>query len=145
MAGFRSVWHHILAWSKRAINSRWFLRSAVVGVFAFAAARALAAWPVLAPYGVNLWVFLAIDLVTSPPYVYCINGFIRSIRADAAGKTVLNGLGIAGSFAAPYVYIYWVGGPAMPTTAIVILAVIILAFLILGPVRKIVTTLRAVR
>lgn len=145
MMTFRSAWDYVRTWSKKAVGSKWFLRSAVVGVFAFAAVRALAAWPVLAPYGVNLWVFLAIDLVTSPPYVYCINGFIRSIRADSTGKTVLNGLGIACSFAAPYIYIYWVGGPAMPLTAKVILAVIIMAFLILGPVRKIITTLRSVR
>ncbi len=45
-----------------------FGRAWAIGIILFSAARALIAWPTLGRYGVNPWVFLAVDIVTAPPY-----------------------------------------------------------------------------
>jgi len=95
-------------------------RSWAVGVVVFSAARALLAWPTLGRYGVDPWTFLAIDLVTAPPYgvaqAVTVKILCRTDRTwrDAAGWAAV----VVAAFLAPYAYIFAASG-SLPTGAVV--------------------------
>lgn len=130
---------------KTILGSKWFLGSAMFGGFAYAVVRAIIAAPALALYSVNIWVFLLIDVATVPPYVLCINRTIRHFRYASWLENMANGSGIALSFAAPYVYVFFAGGPAMPGWAMAVFLLIIAVFAALGPIRTIAKKVREVR
>lgn len=127
------------------VTSKWFVGSAMIGGFVYAVVRALIASPALAIYGVNVWIFLAIDVLTVPPYIICINRTIRQLGSASCKGSVINGLGVALSFVAPYAYISVAGGAAMSPWAIVVFVLIIATFAVLGPIRTIVARLRKLR
>jgi len=106
----------------------WFGRAWIVGVFAFSVARALVAWPTLSQYGVNPWVFLAIDVVTAFPYalgqVKVVNGF----RYRQYGAVQLWALVVAATFFAPYAYIVLAGQERIPTIVYVVIGVLATVF-----------------
>ncbi len=118
-----------------------FGRAWSVGIIAFSAARALLAWPALGRYGVNPWLFLAIDLLTAPPYGISQAVTVKILRdptrpqRDALGW----GLVVVAMFLAPYLYIF-VGSGEMPRLAYVGLVawmVVFGAFAVLRTVRQI--------
>jgi hypothetical protein len=95
-----------------------FGRAWSVGIILFSAARALLAWPALGRYGVNPWLFLALDLITAPPYgisqavtVKILRDPTRPPRDAFAWGTV-----VVAMFLAPYAYIFLVSGE-MPALA----------------------------
>ena len=106
----------------------WFGRAWIVGVFAFSVARALVAWPTLSQYGVNPWVFLAIDVVTAFPYalgqVKVVNGF----RYRKYGAVQLWALVVAATFLAPYIYIVLAGKERIPTVVYAVIALLATIF-----------------
>lgn len=85
-----------------------FGRAWAVGIVAFSAARALIAWPTLGNYGVNPWWFLAIDLVTAPPYGIAQAITVKILRS--ADRTLRDAvpwaLVVAVMFFAPYAFIF---------------------------------------
>jgi len=99
-------------------------RSWAVGVVLFSAARALLAWPTLGRFGVDPWAFLAIDLITAPPYgiaqAVTVKLLCRTDRSwrDAAGWAVV----VVVTFLAPYAYIFAASGslPAGATAGVVV-------------------------
>ena len=118
-----------------------FGRSWAVGIFLFSAARALLAWPTLGQFGVDPWVFLAIDLITAVPYgvaqAVTVKILCRDDRParDAAGW----GLIVVVMFLAPYLYIFAASG-SMPTAAtigVVIWMVVFGAFALWRIVRQV--------
>lgn len=111
-----------------AVPVGWFGRAWIIGVFAFSVARALVAWPTLSQYGVNPWVFLAIDIVTAFPYavgqVKVVNGFrYKQYRGVQAWSLV-----VAVTFLAPYIYIVLAGQERIPTLVYVVIAVLAVIF-----------------
>ena len=95
-----------------------FGRAWSLGILLFSLARALIAWPTLGRYGVDPWLFLAIDIVTALPYglgqaitVKILRDRERSPR-DAAFWAIV----VAVSFLAPYIYIFIASG-SMPLLA----------------------------
>lgn len=128
----------------QATDSKWFLSSAILGIFAFAVARGLTALP-LGQYGFNIWIFLLIDLVTTPPYVLSINRVVRDFRRLPAWKLTAHGLSIAGSFVAPYLYLLWSAGQSMPRWVLILTLSVIAGLAIAGPIRKIATMRKEVR
>lgn len=106
----------------------WFGRAWIVGVFAFSVARALVAWPTLSQYGVNPWVFLAIDVVTAFPYalgqVKVVNGF----RYRQYGVVQLWALVVAVTFLAPYIYIVLAGQERIPSLVYLVIALLAAVF-----------------
>lgn len=128
----------------KTANSRWFLGGAIIGVFAFAAARGLSALP-LTQYGFNIWIFLLIDLITTPPYVLCINNVIRGLRTLPSWKLLVNGVMIACSFIAPYLYLVWSAGQKMPQWTLILTLSIIVGLAVIGPIRKLGTAWKGVR
>lgn len=114
-----------------------FGRAWAIGVVLFSIARALLTWPALSTYGVNPWIFLAIDVVTAPPYgvgqaltVKILRDPTRHAR-DALGWAVL----VILMFLAPYAYILAASGERLPLAAYVLVGLWALVFAVLTIVR----------
>lgn len=95
-----------------------FGRAWAVGIVAFSIARALIAWPALGRYGVSPWWFLALDIVTAPPYGIgqAVTVKILRDRHRDARESVPWAVMVAVAFFAPYVYIFVASGE-MPLLA----------------------------
>ncbi len=100
----------------------------IVGVFAFSVARALVAWPTLGRYGVNPWVFLAIDIITAFPYAYGQVKLIKVVVAKDLRAIQIWALVVLVTFLAPYLYIFVAGSGELPTIGYVIICVLIAVF-----------------
>lgn len=92
-------------------------KGATFFVVAFVIVRFAAVAGVLSQYGVNVWIFLALDVGTAPPYVKGMSMLLR----NASGRFSLThslkwGSVAAGSFFAPYLYLYWAGKEEFPTS-----------------------------
>lgn len=102
----------------------WFGWAWVAGVSAFAIARALIAWPTLGRYGVNPWVFLALDVGTAPPYAYGQVKLVKSILKRAHAQTQFWTVVVLVSFLAPYIYVFVAGSGELPAIGYAIVAVL---------------------
>lgn len=123
----RGVWNEI-----RSLGG--FGRAWAVGIFLFSAARALIAWPTLGRYGVDPWLFLAIDLVTALPYgiAQALTVKILRDRSRPPADSVPWAVVVVAMFVAPYVYIFLASG-SMPLLATVgVLAWMVLFGLLAG-------------
>lgn len=131
--------HLEVALSTERFFPRWLSMSVNLGLILFVVARAAAVWGALDQYGVNPWVFLFLDIVTVPPYVWGLAQMIRYFARDAsvwrfAAGTVSAVIG----FAAPYIYTYAVGYQTIPTFTKITIGVIIGIFFMAGPVNALV-------
>jgi len=112
-------------------------RAWAVGVILFSVARALIAWPTLGSYGVNPWVFLAVDVVTAPPYGIAQAVTVKILRnrsrlpRDAAPWALV----VVLMFLAPYLYILLASDEDMPALAYAGVAAWALFFGILAVLR----------
>jgi hypothetical protein len=101
----------------------------VVGVVAFTFLRLLVAQETLVQYGLNIWVFGFIDLITAVPYAV---GVARVVEAmvDRDAKGASGWLLVAGfSFVAPYAYVALAGTDAsFPVGVWVLLVVVMVVF-----------------
>ncbi len=113
-----------------------FGRAWSVGIILFSAIRALLAWPTLGRYGVDPWVFLAIDLLTAPPYGISQAVTVKILRDKerAPREAIVWAVLVAVMFLAPYGYIFFASGQ-MPTLAYVGLIIWILLFAALAVLR----------
>lgn len=100
----------------------------IIGVFIFAVVRALVAWPTLGRYGVNPWVFLAIDLITAFPYAYGQVKLIKVVVAKDLRAIQVWSIVVLLSFLAPYLYIFVAGSGELPLIGYVIVCVLIAVF-----------------
>lgn len=97
-----------------------FGRAWAIGIVLFSAARALLAWPALGRYGVDPWIFLAIDLVTALPYGIAQALTVKILRdkdrppSDSAPWAIL----VVVTFLLPYAYIFMSSG-SMPALAVI--------------------------
>ena len=115
----------------------------VVSIVVFTLARFFVARETLEQYGLNIWIFGFIDLITAVPYAI---GTARVVGAlvdrDLSGASKWAGIA-AVSFIAPYGYIVWAGSEqdaTFPTTVYVVLGVLIAIFganAVWGVVRKV--------
>lgn len=126
-----------IGWVQDLRSLGLFGRAWAVGVVLFSVARALLTWPTLSTYGVDPWVFLAIDVITAPPYgvgqaltVKILRDPSRHTR-DATGWAAL----VVVMFLAPYIYILMASGERMPLAAYVLVALWALLFGTLAIVR----------
>lgn len=109
---------------RRVIEVTW-----VLGVVAFTLVRLVVAKETLGRYGLNLWVFGFIDLVTAVPYaigVARVVGALVDRNTRSAGWWVLVA---AASFLAPYAYVMLAGrGASFPVEVYVILGLVMTVF-----------------
>ena len=101
----------------------------VVTIVLFALARLVVAKEALEDYGLNIWVFAFIDLITAVPYAIGVAKVVTCmIDRDFAASTRW-ALVAFGSFIAPYVYVAWAGRDAsFPPAVWIALGVLILVF-----------------
>ncbi|WP_426570697.1 hypothetical protein [Aquihabitans sp. McL0605] len=101
----------------------------VIAVVAFTIARVAVAGSTLEKYGLNIWVFGFIDLITAVPYAIGVARVVTSIIDKESGNAMKWGLVAAGSFLAPYLYVAWSGRDAsFPPVVWVVLGLLILGF-----------------
>lgn len=97
------------------------------GIVAFAAARSLAVAPTLGPYGIDPWVFFALDVGSAFPFGYGQLRILRGLRAsDYAAVQRWSGVTTL-AFLSPYAYALL--GAQRPMPMVVYLVVV--AFLAL--------------
>jgi len=108
---------------------RRFEVSWVVTIVLFTVGRLVVAAQTLEDYGLNIWVFGFIDLVTAVPYAIgiarVVEGFIdHRLRSVSTWAMVA-----CASFLAPYLYIFWVGKDVdFPPVVYVVLGILIVVF-----------------
>ena len=87
-------------------------RAWVIGNIAFSAVRALIAWPTFGRYGVNPWVFLALDILTAPPYGLSQALTVKILRDPSRPQrdALIWAAGVIVFFLAPYAYIFAASG-----------------------------------
>lgn len=101
----------------------------MVGVAAFTLVRLVVARETLGKYGLNIWLFGLIDLLTAVPYAV---GVARVVGAMVDGKGRSAGMWFVVavvSFAAPYGYVALAGvGASFPPGVYVVLGVLMAIF-----------------
>ena len=106
----------------------WVGKAWIVGVFGYSLLRALIVWPTLGDYGVNPWIFLAIDVGTAWPYAY---GQVRVVNEGRArnwsGMQLWSVIALA-AFVAPYAYIVGAGSGDMPLLAWIVIGLLVVVF-----------------
>ena len=101
----------------------------VVSIVAFTLARFFVAQGTLERYGLNIWVFGFIDLITAVPYALgtarVVGAIVDRDLPSASSWAIVAGV----SFIAPYAYIVWAGQDAtFPAPVYVVLAVLVAIF-----------------
>ena len=99
-------------------------RAWAIGVVLFSVGRALITWPTLSTYGVNPWVFLAIDVVTAPPYgiAQALTVKILRDRTRPPRDALIWAVIVVVMFLAPYIYIIAASEEQMPLIAYLLVA-----------------------
>lgn len=140
--GMTRNWQYVKEKVSRAIQTKWFVGGTGLAVFAWTVIRGVPAWP-LSMYGMNIVVFILIDLVTAFPYVWFIRNIVTGINSRPVWKLVLDSIGMGISFVAPYGYILWSTGEQIPTWVLAVVVAVIAAMAVLGPIRKITSALQS--
>lgn len=120
-----------LVLGRLGLSRRGLERLSALGVFAFVIAKFAPVAGVLGSYGVNPWIFLAIDVVTIWPYVKGVSNLLRCMaRNDPLTRCALWAVVITGSFVAPYTYLYIAGGQEFPLVVDLIIGLVVVALAI---------------
>jgi hypothetical protein len=116
---------------------------AIVALLAYSIFRFLLVNTTLTSYGINPWIFLTLDLITSVTYVIGVENLVFALIKKGSyplQKTIGWGFVAAISFAIPYLYLF-VGGQKLPISLLLGLAFIVLLLLI-GAISSIVRQVR---
>ena len=103
----------------------WFGKAWIVAVTAYAVVRALVAWPTLSRFGVNPWIFLAIDIGTAYPYALGQAKMVKGFRVRRYDVAQVWGVVVLVTFLAPYAYIVGAGRGEIPLWAYAIIALFV--------------------
>lgn len=112
----------------------------MVGLVLWTVLRAASVWGVLQEYGVNPWIFLAIDVLTVPPYSWGLREMGRTIVGGGKLKRLyLGGIAALLGFIAPYAYLYASGYGSIPLSTQILIGLIIVVLFGVGPFRHLMT------
>lgn len=114
---------------RKHVERLWVALTLAWGLF-----RALIVWAALSRYGVNPWIYLAIELVSSGPYGITTARIVTSLldgRRDAAFRWAI---AAAALFLAPDLYIV-ASGQSMPVYVYVIVGAVVVALGVAGILR----------
>ena len=121
------------------LNFRRVVTAAMFLMVAYTVLRAALVWGALDEYGVNPWIFLALDVATAPPYVWGVGKMIQALRGIDPASMLYVGGGVAiVSFLLPYIYLYTVGYTTMPLSTKIVIGAIILVLFVAGPLREVI-------
>lgn len=110
--------------------------TAFLGIVAYCIVRAIPVWGALDGYGVNPWVFLALDLATAYPYVWGLEKMLQGVRGELSTRaTYVAGVIVIISVIVPYVYVYIAGYRQMSLFMIVSITIVIAGLIYIGPWR----------
>jgi hypothetical protein len=104
-------------------------RSWVVGVVLFTIGRFFVAYGALERYGVNIWMFGFIDIVTAVPYGVSTARVVGAL-VDRKYQVFTRWAFVAGAtFIAPYLYLVWAGRDVgFPPVVFVVLGLLVVLF-----------------
>jgi len=112
--------------SKRRVRLE---RSWIVGVVLFTIGRFFVAYGALDRYGVNIWVFGFIDIITAVPYAVSTARVVGALVDRNYQAFTTWAIVACASFLAPYLYLVWAGRDVqLPSVAYAVLALLIVAF-----------------
>ena len=101
----------------------------VITIVGFTLLRFVVAKETLEGYGLNIWVFGFIDLITAVPYAIGVARVVGAMIDREPSRASAWAVVACGSFLAPYVYIAWAGQDAsFPTGVYVALIVLMVVF-----------------
>lgn len=115
----------------------WVGKAWIATIFGYSALRALVVWPTLGTYGVNPWIFLAIDVGTAWPYAYGQVKLVKAAKHKDWQRVQIWTVVAVAAFMAPYVYIVGAGSGEMPTIAWIIIGALIVVFGVASTMRVI--------
>lgn len=122
------------------VSRRGLERGGALGVFAFVIVKFVPVAGTLGSYGVNPWVFLALDVVTIWPYIKGISGLLRCMaRHDPWLYCFWWGMLILISFILPYAYLYVAGGQKFPLIVHLTIGLVVVAlalYAVYGIIKK---------
>lgn len=100
-----------------------------MGIVAFTIGRFFVAYGTLERYGINIWVFGFIDIITAIPYGVSTARLVGAIVDRSFTGMSQWGLIACFTFLAPYLYLIWEGIDAgLPTLVYVVLGALIVVF-----------------
>ena len=115
--------------TSRATLRRYLTISWVLTIVLFTLVRLMVAKETLERYGLNIWAFGAIDLLTAVPYAIGVARVATSLVDRDTGAAGRWGITAAISFIAPYLYVAWAGKDAeFPVAVWWVLAVLMAGF-----------------
>lgn len=124
---------------------RYLTISWVVTIVLFTLARWVVARSTLERYGLNVWAFGVVDLVTAVPYAVGVAKVVTAVVDRHLSQASWWAVVAGASFLAPYAYVAWAGREAtFPTHVYVVLAALIAIFGA-NAVRGIVRSVRTAR
>jgi len=101
--------------------SKYILAGWIVGVLGFTIARIVVVWGFLQKYGVNVYGFAVIDLVTAIPYALSIPLLVKAVCNRNIRRVQLWATVWVATFVAPYVYVFIFAGN-LPAIVIIVVA-----------------------
>lgn len=112
--------------SKRRVRLE---RSWVIGVVLFTIARFFVAYGALERYGVNIWMFGFIDIVTAIPYGVSTARVVGALVDRSYQAFTKWAIVACATFLAPYLYLVWAGRDVqLPSVVYVVLALLVVIF-----------------
>lgn len=117
---------------------------AMLLMVAYTIIRAALVWRGLNGYGVNPWVFLALDVITAPPYVWGVGKMIQGLRGvDRMRAVYIGGVVALVAFMLPYTYVFIAGNATMPMTTKVVVGAIVVVLFGAGPLREVIRKVKS--
>ncbi|CAB4887722.1 unannotated protein [freshwater metagenome] len=116
--------------SARSAKRRLLERLWVIVVIAYGAGRAIVVWKALGQYGVNPWIYLALDVTSSWPYAVATARLVTSVIDREFSRAKSWGLLAAVTFLIPDLYILAVARDVPTEVYAIIIAIISLLALL---------------
>jgi len=116
--------------NSRAATRRLVERLWVILVIAYGAGRAIVVWKALGQYGVNPWIYLALDVASSWPYAVATARLVTSVIDREFSRARSWGVLAAVTFLIPDIYILAVAREVPTEVYVIVIAIISLLSLV---------------
>jgi hypothetical protein len=112
--------------AERSSRRRKLELSWVIGVVVFVIVRFVIAYSALSEYGLTVWIFGFLDIVTAVPYAIGTARLVTSLVDKNVQAAARWGIVACISFLAPYAWVAWAGRDGeFPTAVYVTIAVLV--------------------
>ncbi len=122
---------------------------AMLSLFLYNVIKFILGFEIMRGYAVNPWIYLVLDVFTTPPYVVGTVRLVNTLAAEEGdlGTALFWSLVLFASFFIPYFYLAWAGCGEFPAAVRVMLGLVVIALLVnlVRAVRRRVNSEKAVR